>query len=321
MFDHPSDDLSCYTESEIINKIKAWLGTTTGLSPMGIGDDCAVFTPVPKQEYLVSTDALVYGEHFDSSISAQKAGNKLTLRNLSDIAAMGGQPKHATISIISSSKLSIKWLSDFFAGIKETSDQYGLKIVGGDLCHLEGPQFHAVMNIIGSSPRPILRNRALAKDRIYVTGTLGGSILEKHYCFKPHLSAGQWLSSESLASSMVDITDGIAKELPFLLSDNTSASINLDNIPISDAAWHLSNQNKQIALKKAFCDGEDYELLFTLNSNADHPKFETQWSSRFPNVKLTQIGTIVPSQGADLIIDQSTQKPIDWILGFDHFKT
>ena len=320
MFDHPEDDLSCYTESEIIKQIKDWLGSTTEPSPRGIGDDCAVFTPVPNEEYLISTDALVFGAHFDSSLTAQKAGNKLTLRNLSDIAAMGGVPKHATISIISSSKLSIQWLSDFFAGIKETSDQYGLKIMGGDLCHLDGAQFHAIMTIVGAASKPILRNCALPGDRIYITGELGGSILEKHHCFEPHLSAGQWLSTQSLASSMVDITDGIAKELPFLLSANTSASISLTDIPVSDAAMRLSNQDKKIALKKAFCDGEDYELLFTLHSTTDNKEFEHQWKSHFPEIKLTQIGTIVSSEGADLVIDQSTHKPIDWVLGFDHFK-
>ena len=103
MFQSDSQTLKDFNEIQIIENIKQWLGSTTPPSPIGIGDDCAVVPPEPSAQSLISTDTLVFGKHFDSSITAEQAGRKIVLRNLSDIAAMGGHPKYATLSILSGS--------------------------------------------------------------------------------------------------------------------------------------------------------------------------------------------------------------------------
>lgn len=320
MFRSDSQTLKDFSETQVIETIKQCLGSTTPKSPFGIGDDCAVLPPEPKENSLVSTDALVFGQHFDSSITAEQAGQKLVLRNLSDIAAMGGYPKYATLSILSGSNLSFDWLTQFYAGIKAASDTYELKIIGGDLCQLPNDQFQAVMTIIGTATSPVLRNTASIDDPIYVTGHLGGSILEKHYNFLPRLLQGQWLAEHNLASAMVDITDGLAKELNFLPTDSASILIDLKAIPVAQSAHNLAKKTSEDPLKKALCDGEDYELLFTLKHTIPSTQFEADWKLNFPDTPLTKIGTIIAKHSSANIIDYDTQNPIPWLNGFDHFK-
>ena len=242
MFQTGSQTLKDFNETQIIENIKQWLGDTSPPSPFGIGDDCAVVPPDPSAQSLISTDALVYGKHFDESIRAEQAGQKIVLRNLSDIAAMGGYPKYATLAILSGADLSIDWLNEFYKGVKYTADIYNLKIIGGDLCQIQDRQFQAVMTIVGTATTPILRHAASINDSIYVTGELGGSILGKHYDFQPRLSEGQWLAENNLASSMVDITDGIAKELHFLANESASLEIDLESIPIAQSAQLLAEK-------------------------------------------------------------------------------
>ena len=319
MFQSDGQKLKDFNEIQLIESIKQWLGNTTPPSPLGIGDDCAVLPPQPKAHSLVSSDALVFGQHFDCSISAEQAGQKLVLRNLSDIAAMGGYPKYATLSILSAGNLDFNWLKQFYSGIKTSSDTYDLKIVGGDLCQLPNDQFQAVMTIFGTATQPVLRNAASIKDPIYITGQLGGSILEKHYNFQPRLSQGQWLAENNLASAMVDVTDGLAKELNFLPSKSASILIDLKTIPIAQSAHILAEKSSESPLKKALCDGEDYELLFTLKHSIEPAQFESDWKQLFPHTPLTKIGSIIEKNPLSNIIDADTQKPIPWLKSFDHF--
>ena len=320
MFQSGSQTLKDFNEGQIIESIKQWLGNTSPQSPLGIGDDCSVLPPESIAQSIISTDSLVFGRHFDNSITAQQAGQKLVLRNLCDIAAMGGYPKYATLAILSGSDLSIDWLHEFYEGIKTASDAYDLKIIGGDLCQLKDSHFQAVMNIIGTATRPIFRHAASINDSIYVTGELGGSILNKHYNFQPRLSEGQWLAENNFASAMVDITDGLAKELNFLVSESASLEIDLKSIPIAQSAHLLAEKSSETPLQKAFCDGEDYELLFTLNHSIQSSQFESDWKKKFPQTPPTKIGTIIEKNPLGNIIDSVSKKSIDDLKSFDHFK-
>lgn len=320
MFQSAHQTLKDFNETQIIQSIKQWLGESTPQSPLGIGDDCAVIPPEASAQSLISTDALVFGKHFDSSITAEQAGKKIVLRNLSDIAAMGGYPKYATLSILSGSNLSLNWLHEFYKGIKATSDSYDLKIVGGDLAQIQDNHFQAVMTIIGTATKPILRHTAAVHDSIYVTGQLGGSILKKHYHFQPRLLEGQWLAENNYASAMVDITDGLAKELNFLTDKSAAIQIDLKSIPIAQAAQSLAEKNSENPLEKAFSDGEDYELLFTLKHPIQTTQFEADWKQQFPETPLTKIGTITEKNSSlSNKIKSDSQKSINSFKSFDHF--
>ena len=153
-----------------------------------------------------------------------------------------------------------------------------------------------------------------------MTGQLGGSILGKHYDFQPRLSEGQWLAKNNLASAMTDVTDGIAKELHFLANESASLEIDLESIPIAQSAQFLAEKSSETSLQKAFCDGEDYELLFTLNHSIKSTQFESDWKQQFPQTPLTKIGTIVEKNPLGNIIDSISKKSIDDLKSFDHFK-
>tara|TARA_X000000368_G_scaffold417246_1_gene413112 strand:- start:5727 stop:6725 length:999 start_codon:yes stop_codon:yes gene_type:complete len=312
--------LSSFNETTLINHIKKWLGSSNPPSPNGIGDDCAIFSAQNSGKFLISTDSLVYRKHFDSSLSPIQAGQKLVLRNLSDIAAMGGHPMYATIAIITSRNLEFEWLSDFYKGIQSIAKSYALKIIGGDLSHLEGEGFQAVMTIIGCSKNPALRNKGEVGDSIYVTGKLGGSILKKHAQFTPRILEGQWLVKNRYINSMIDLTDGLSKELKLILSPKTAASIDLNSIPISEDAKSLSD-NPEKALERAISEGEDYELLFAVKNTINPQKLESQWKKEFPKIKLTKIATIVKQINKEiLLINSKNNQALDLKSNFDHFK-
>ena len=123
---------------------------------------------------------------------------------------------------------------------------------------------------------------------------------------------GQWLAENNLASATVDVTDGLAKELNFLPSESASVLIDLKAIPIAQNSTENS-------LKKALCDGEDYELLFTLHHSIEEAQFKADWKQLFPETPLTQIGRIIEKNSLSNIIDSDTQKPVAWLKSFDHF--
>ena len=112
----------------------------------------------------------------------------------------------------------------------------------------------------------------------------------------------------------------LSKELKYLLPKNTAASIDLNRIPIAKHIQNDPSKNREEALQHAFCDGEDYELLFSIDSKTDIAAFETKWHSTFPKLALTLIGSVTQSKRDDgHIIDRSTQKTIEFGSGFEHF--
>ena len=307
-------------ETELIKQIKSWLGTTSPPSPNGIGDDCAVIHPTQKGQRLITTDAINYGYHFDDTIAAEDAGAKLIKRNLSDIAAMGGVPVSAVLALLCSPNLSIQWLKGFFLGIRKTCEHYMVSIVGGDISTLKATSFSAVLTLDGYATTPKLRSSSNIDDHIYITGALGGSRLGKHYQFEPRIPEGQWLANRPNCHAMMDVSDGLGKDLQALLPEKTAAHLHLDRIPLSDAAHKLAKTSGLEALEHAFCDGEDYELLFTMSSDTDTSVFEEKWGQNFPGTPLTCIGAIRSDSSNNFYLDAKTKAPLPWTQGFEHLK-
>ena len=156
-----------------------------------------------------------------------------------------------------------------------------------------------------TSGGPLLRSGARAGDRILVTGQFGGSILGKHLNFTPRLSEGQWLARGGLVRGVIDITDGLAKDLPDILPAGSDARLDSAALPISPAAHELAARDGKSPLLHALTDGEDYELLFALDPNAAEPEtFELAWRKKHPT-RLTRLGAIAPAQ--DSLPDQDRQ--------------
>ncbi|MEO0511002.1 MAG: thiamine-phosphate kinase [Verrucomicrobiota bacterium] len=308
-------------ESEVIERIRQWLGSVTPATPLGIGDDCAIIETPAGMKQLLTTDSITYGQHIDGSVGAKDAGSKLIKRNVSDIAAMGGEPGPALLNLLMGPDVSIKWLEAFISGVKEASARYRISIVGGDMSELEAGHFSAALTLLGTAKqKPLLRHTAAISDWIFVTGTLGGSILGKHYAFEPRLIEGQWLAKQEEVTSMMDLTDGLGKDLAAILPDHASAEIETKRLPISSDARTFEQQDGKAAVEHAFCDGEDYELLFTLSTAADIDLFESDWKKEFPELELSRIGRITKAHPEGRYIDATTKKPLNWATGFEHFK-
>lgn len=289
-------------EVALLKKIADWLKPFPRVarpSPRGIGDDCAVF---PSEHgdtaRLVTMDSVIFSKHFDASVSPQNAGAKLIKRNASDIAAMGGKPGDAVLSLVMSRDVKTEWLAEFYAGTAHACDALGIELAGGDLASApEGTQiFIATLSLTGFSENlPLLRSGAQIGDAIFVTGTLGGSISRKHFAFTPRLAEGQFLASfprEKIRACM-DITDGLAKDLKEIVPANAHVEFDFAAIPVSEEAQKLAGGNRELELVHAFCDGEDYELFFCVAPDFE-AEFKTLWRERFPATRLTRIGRIAP---------------------------
>ena len=315
------DTISALGESQLIEKIRQWLGPVSPPAPFGIGDDCALLSNPGKNSSLLTTDSLCFGRHFNKETPSEKAGAKLIKRNLSDIAAMGGIPHSAVLALLSGANLSTSWLEGFFTGIRDTCLEYNVSLVGGDLTQTEPNHFSAVLTLSGHTESPLLRKSAARGQSIFVTGHLGGSLLGKHLHFNPRLEEGQWLAQQSDCTALMDLTDGLSKDLPSLLPDNCSASLELNGIPISEDAHSLARKTGNTALQHAFTDGEDYELLFTVDGSRSPGDFIERWNKRFPNLHLSKIGSVHEKRTEAQLFDANTQEPLLWQAGYEHFKT
>ncbi len=317
-----SNRVDYHGESALLRSIRDWLGPVAPPPPEGMGDDCAVLRPIPTgHQQLLTTDSLTYGQHFDAAARPEDAGAKLIKRNLSDIAAMGGQPGPALLNLLCGPDLSIIWLERFISGIRASCERYGVMIVGGDISALPAGQFTASLTLTGYAiGEPILRTGAAVGDFIYVTGTLGGSLRGKHLAFEPRLAAGQWLATQPTCTAMMDLTDGLGKDLAALLPQGSSAAIDLCRLPASPAAHQSAVAGKRSIQEHIFCDGEDYELLFTVTGTQPTEPFEKAWSEQFPALALSAIGRIIPAHPAGRYVDAKTEAALPWQSGFEHFK-
>ncbi len=316
-----SESIAQLGERKLLENIRLWLGETSPPAPHGMGDDTAILPIEADQFNLITTDTLAYKCHFNDTVEPGQAGAKLVKRNLSDIAAMGGTPSSAVISLFLPSTLRLDWLSAFYAGVREESINSNIKIVGGDLCETEdflGGQ----LTLWGNARRPVTRTGAESGDIIYVSGTLGGSSRGKHLDFTPRLAEGKWLAEQPGVHSMIDITDGLMKDLPDLIPPTCAAGLSIKSLPISEAAQTLSAEDDQSAAQHALNDGEDYELLFTLSNTCDSELFHKKWSERF-EIPITRIGEMMEDLNQNRprrIINLDTGHELEGLRGYEHFR-
>ncbi len=278
---HASDAVSTLGESRLIAAIRRWLGPVSPRAPFGIGDDCAVL-PASRGRQLITVDPVIFGRHFDASVPPAAAGAKLLKRNLSDIAAMGGRPVSAVLAVTLDARTSVRWLERFYRGLAAAARRYRVKVVGGDLAQADGI-FAASLTLLGEAAagRVLTRTGARTGDRICVTGTLGCSLpTGHHHRFIPRLAEGAWLARQPAVRSMMDISDGLAKDLHALTPRRAVAALAPDAVP----------RRRGADLRAALTDGEDYELVFSLDGRADITAFARAWRRRFPRLRLSEIG-------------------------------
>jgi thiamine-monophosphate kinase len=168
-----------------------------------------------------------------------------------------------------------------------------VKIVGGDITQGPAGFFGAFLTLHGESAgrRVVTRSGARAGDLLYVTGSLGGSLLGHHHAFIPRLAEGAWLAGRAEVCAMMDVSDGLAKDLDSLTPDGLRPALDAGAVPVSAAARRRARNTRKTPLAHALGDGEDYELLIVVRAGAD--QFERDWRQRFPRLKLSRLGRFV----------------------------
>lgn len=276
-----ADSVTAFGEARLITAIRRWLGAASPRAPFGIGDDCAVL-PAARGPQLITVDPVIFGRHFDAAVPPRAVGAKLLKRNLSDLAAMGGCPSAAVLALTLDPHTSLAWLEQFYRGLAACARRYRVPIVGGDLAQADGV-LAASLTLLGAAagPRVVTRTGARIGDSIYVTGVLGRSLASgHHFAFHPRLAEGAWLAGRPEVRAMMDVSDGLAKDLGALTPPHAKPALEPDALPLRRGA----------DLRAALTDGEDYELVFALAAHTDAVAFARAWHRRFPRTRLTNIG-------------------------------
>ena len=261
------------TEDQLITEIMSRLRAAPN-NVIGIGDDCAV---LPGNQ-LLKTDCVIEEKHYTRETSPAQVGRKAIARVMSDMAAMGGVPEYFLVTCGLRSTTSVDYIQQLYSGMDAPCKQYGGYIVGGETCSIpdDSPQFFSITGH-GICKQPILRSGAILGDDIYVTGKLGNSFNSGHHLnFTPRLAEAAWLIENAPPSAMMDLSDGLARDLPRLANaSRVGYHITRELLPLRDNA----------TIEGALTEGEDYELLFTLPATQS----ETLKKAPFP---VTQIGKI-----------------------------
>lgn len=276
-------------ENDLVERLTSLINPSADVV-IGPGDDCAVVETRndAKNHLLLKTDCIIEGIHFLPDTDPEWVGWKAACRVLSDIAAMGGTPGHALVTLAVDGDREVSEIEGWYRGMERASREVGeFVLVGGETASL--PQKGALISIAmtGSVPRDrfITRSGSRPGDWIAVTGKLGGSFRSgRHLNFRPRLSEGKWLASleKSLRpTAMMDISDGLSQDLPRLADASRVPGfiIDIEQVPV----------NEDSDLRSALGEGEDYELLFTVPSAA-REELVSRWKDAFPDTELTIIG-------------------------------
>lgn len=231
------------------------------------GDDLAVLD-WPGGLVLLGADPVVDGVHLEiARHGPAAAGRKAVNRNLSDVAAMAGEPLAATLSLVVPRSMSMAGVQAIYLAAEEAGALAKCPIVGGDFASWDG-RLVITVGILARADTPVLRAAATPGQTLFVTGALGGSILGRHLTFSPRLELGRRIGREFGATAMIDISDGLSRDLPRLLGDSLGATIDAAAVPIHEDAVRLSRNSGRDPLWHALHDGEDYELLFTASATS-----------------------------------------------------
>ncbi len=285
---------------------------------VGAGDDCAVVRADKEARFdlLLTSDPVIEGIHFSSSAPAPAIGHKAIARVFSDVAAMGGTPLWVLADIVAPCTTRASRIAGIYKGLNRLASRHGAAVVGGDIS--AGPTLELHVFCVGRAPkgRAVLRKGARPGDALYVTGALGGSGRGRHLVFEPRLKEGQWLLAGGWATAAMDISDGLAMDLPRLLEQSQcGAEIHLADLPIHADALRMSNGKSP--LKRALCDGEDFELLFTVASSRC-AAFETAWHKHF-KAPCARIGRILARSRGLKSVDAAGRKHNFEHGGYEHF--
>ncbi len=298
---------------------------------LGVGDDCALLRPLAGQQLAVSSDMLVEGRHFLSTVAPERLGHKALAVNLSDLAACGAEPLAFTLAL-ALPRADDAFLAPLARGMLALADAHGIELVGGDTT--AGP-LNLCITVMGQVPpgQALLRTGAAVSDELWVSGQLGdarlalevfrGTVALDGEAFEqvrramelpqPRVALGMAL--RGLASSAIDLSDGLVGDLGHVLHrSGVGALVRVDDLPRSPT---LARQPAEVQQQCLLAGGDDYELLFTA---APRHREAVLAAGQRAGVALTRIGQI--ESGRALRLVDGAGAPLETrFSGFDHFAT
>jgi len=265
---------------------------------LGIGDDCAIFRPKRGEDLLFTTDQMIEDVHFRATHKPEAIGERALARSLSDIAAMGGEPRFCLVALATPDGATPggreKWIEGFYRGLLRLAKRTGTALAGGDLAQSGTNKTHCDVMVCGAVKRgrALRRDGARPGDAIYVSGRLGKGWDRK---IEPRLALGQSLAGR--ATSCIDLSDGLSMDL-YRLCKASGVAAEIDWVPVVRGA------TRRATMKRALHGGEDYELLFTMPAKARTPE------------GTSRIGTILRGKPGSMMFEGRPLEP----RGYDHFK-
>lgn len=329
-------------EFGLIERLRKKLLTSRDGVIMGVGDDTAILKQSGDRYLLATCDAQVEGRHFlRNKATPYQIGRKALAVNLSDIAAMGGAPTYALISLGLPNDLEVEFVDELYRGLTDEAKQFDVRIVGGNLSGAQ--QIFVDMTLLGEiEPQHLLlRSNAKEGDVVLVTGDLGAAsvgvdvlmaerpipispkarefVLESALTPTPRLSVGQLIARSGLASAMIDISDGLAADMGHICDEsNVSVRLFAEPLPIANPTVEVSVAVGRDPLDPALHGGEDYELLVTApHANAEKLVELVQTQTGVP---LTVIGDIIPKSEARTFIRGNGRMIPLHNRGWNHFR-
>lgn len=305
----------------------------TGAVALGVGDDCALLQPTPGMQLAISSDMLVEGRHFISTVDPFKLGHKALAVNLSDLAACGAKPLAFTLAL-ALPRADAAWLEPFSRGLLALADAHGCVLAGGDTT--QGP-LNICITVFGEVPpdQGLLRHRAQPGDDIYASGQVGDARLAlevfrgtqalpadaftavRDRMEQPTPRVALGMALRGVAHAAIDVSDGLLGDLRHILSaSNCGATVDTVFVFSSDAtSATLKQLPPELALDFALAGGDDYELLFTAPPSARNA---VQQAGRDSATPVTRIGQIEAEPG--LRLRDAAGRPLTQRFGaFDHF--
>lgn len=328
-----------FSERELIAAIRGNVLEAGDDIVQGIGDDCAVFRQQGGQLALVTTDTLVDAVHFDSRWHPPRLlGRKAAAVNVSDIAAMGGSPRFALLSLAIPATLDRDWLDLLLSGFLSSLQEHSTMLIGGDTVKSGRDAMLSVTIIGGAAAETVCyRSGARVGDQVWVSGYIGEAAAGLHLCRQgvavneprwerllkahldpvPQVALGKVLAASGLVHAMMDISDGVATDLAHICAaSGAGAEISADALPISEQTKEAAARFNRSARDWALTGGEDYQLLFTASPAAQADLERLVWQETGQTVR--PIGRIVAGSGVVLRLDD---KRLDITYqGYDHFR-
>ncbi len=330
-------------EADLIRRLRGGASRPHSQNGMvlGIGDDAALFAPRGGYQTILTCDWFLEGTHFlRDKHPADAVGWKCLARAVSDIAAMGGEPRCFLLSLALPASHTGPWLSEFLGGLRRAALKLKCPLAGGDTTRRR--EICINITAVGEvrSGRAILRSGARAGDTIFVSGRLGEAelglrllrstgrvnrpvnqpvnkkdpALKKHLYPEPRIALGQWLAKHRLASAMMDLSDGLSADLPRLCAaSSVGACIEAAKIPAVRATIQRGAKSFD-AVNLALNGGDDYELLFTVR-----PGKARRLPRVFEGIPLTAIGEITRECSLKLVQPSGREQPLQ-TGGWDPFR-